>query len=352
MEYSERELLVARICSGTISVKLDDKKCLIRNPSPSQNYIAQEIYHDSLRQAAFDGAYSDKELLQLLYEKKLWDKDSNTALTNLPKEIDEIKLNMYTNIFRSNQRSTYRKALAKAKEKLVELTINRNKYNHLSCSGLASIARTRYLVSVSFYMRDTNQAIDFSDKPSWYFNEALKVYGQSKLTEKDYRELCRTDPWRSIWSCRKSDDGIFGLAAINHTEEQRSLICWSEMYDSVYGHNECPPDNVIDDDDLLDGWMVKQRRLREKSMTQQSSEELISNEKIRNASEVYLVADTVEDARRIDDLNDERSAAIKKQRFAKLRQDGVVNELDMPDTRRELVMQITNKLSQTMEQRK
>lgn len=351
MEYSERELLIARICSGSISVKLDDKKCLIRNPSLTQNYIAQEIYHECLREAAFDGAYSDKELLDMLYKYGLWDKDSNTALTNLPKEVDELKLKMYTNLFRSHERNTLRKALNKAKQALAELTTTRNKYNHLSCSGLAALARTRYLVSVSFYTRDTEQRIDFDSLPSQRFNEALKVYGESRLLEKTYRELARTDPWRSTWSCRKSETGIFGVAAINYTEEQKNLVCWSEMYDSIYGHAECPPDSVIDDDDLLDGWMVKQRRLREKSTTQQSSEELISNEKIRNSSEVYLIADTAEDARRIDELNDERSAAIKKQRFAKLRQDGVVNELDMPDTKRDLVMQITNKLTETLGQR-
>jgi hypothetical protein len=104
------------------------------------------------------------------------------------------------------------------------------------------------------------------------------------------------------------------------TDEQRALVNWSLLYDNVYQHPECPADAVVEDDDLLDGWLIDQRRDREAKATGGGGRvQLVGNEKIRGSQEVYLVAETPADARKVVDLNDEFGRAVQKQRFAHLR---------------------------------
>jgi len=147
-----------------------------------------------------------------------------------------------------------------------------------------------------------------------------------------------------MWGARKCERGLFGIAAVDMTDEQRNLVSWSGLYENIQQHPNCPSDEVLEDDDLLDGWMIEQRKERERSHNQKQADG-ITNEKIRNADEVFLMADTDDDARKIDELNDERAKHIKRQRFKVLKEKGTVNELDMPDTRQELIRQVNVRLA-------
>jgi len=122
------------------------------------------------------------------------------------------------------------------------------------------------------------------------------------------------------------------------TDEQKTLITWSSIYDNISEHPDCPPDYIINDDDVLDGWLIIQRRKREKDMNKQRAESLITNEKIKNSAEIFLPAGNVEDMKKIASLNDQYGDSVKRQRFKTINKRGIVEEKDMPDTRRELNM--------------
>lgn len=350
MEPQERELLVARICSGTIRIKIKGETCLLKHHTLDDAYIGNEIYQETLKEAHFEGVFTDDEIYELMMETGLWDDNKDSLLKKLPKEIEEFKVKLFQATFKSNEKKTIRKALEIAKAKLNELFAIRHQYDSFSCLGLAAISRTRYLVYRSVFRLDGTPffSANFPDSTNEHVDEAMQLYGLNKLSETAYRELSHTEPWRAIWTCKKSEAGVFGIPASLYSEEQRNLVCWSGLYDGIYQHPQCPTDEIIDDDDMLDGWMIVQRRARETALNKSSSEDLISNEKIKGSSEIFLVAETEEDAAKINDLNDDRAKYVKKQRMSKLQKEGQVNELDMPDTRQRLIMEITNKLSGSM----
>ena len=74
------------------------------------------------------------------------------------------------------------------------------------------------------------------------------------------------------------------------------------MYDNVYESSESPSEEVIDDDDLLDGWFIIQRKKQEKEKLQSEVANMTNNEKITNSEEVYIFTDSAEEAERINDL--------------------------------------------------
>lgn len=350
METHERELYVARICSGSIRCVVEDKTFLIKKPSRDQLYVAQELYHEVLHESHLDGLFDEDSLYDFILQEGTWDEESEDLMKKLPKQIEEFKVGLYKNRMKASESKVIRKALGVARTKLEELSGQRHTYAHLSCSGAASIVRSRYVLACSIFT--LGGVAVFSDDTLWeednvLLDRVMEVYMRSKLEEAQFRELARTEPWRSLWSARQAEKGVFGVSVVDLTEEQKSLVCWSSLYDNILQHPSSPPEEVVKDDDMLDGWMIQQRKERDKGSDKQWADDLLQNEKIRNADEVYLVAENPEQATKIDGLNDEHAAAVKRQRFAALREKGVMNELEMPDTRRRLLSEIGKRLSQT-----
>ena len=93
-----------------------------------------------------------------------------------------------------------------------------------------------------------------------------------------------------------------------------SLIGWSKLYDSVNEAHESPRNEVIKDDDALDGWLAKQRKEREKQQGQQNL-----GEKHSSADEVFVMARSKEEIEEISSLNDPHSKGVKRERMARLK---------------------------------
>jgi len=100
-----------------------------------------------------------------------------------------------------------------------------------------------------------------------------------------------------------------------------------------------PEDNIIDDDDAFDGWMILQRRENEKNRNKQRAEKMLGN-KLGKAGEVFLMAGSKEEAQSIYGLNDPVSQNIIKERNqAVFNSDKAINETSLPDVQRNLQMQ-------------
>ncbi len=358
MDHGTREYLVARICSGSVRCHVQTPRgrrvYLLKSPTPDQLYLAQELYLERFRDCELEGLYTDAQLMDFLYAHDFWSPEQEKLLELLPKDIDQFKVALFKTGFRSNEKTVVRKALQTAREKLSDLLDQRGAYAHLSCSGVAALARSKYLTGAALYRRDGRPAFagNFWKGSSSLLDAAMEEVSKQKLTETQYRELARTEPWRSIWSTSKSEGSLFGVPVTRHNEDQHNLVCWSMLYDNVYGHPQAPSDEVVADDDVLDGWLIDQRQQRDAASHQTSADELIKNEKIRGSQEVYLMADTMEDARKVEGLNNEMVQAVKRRRFQALKAAGTLNELEMPDTRQRLRMEVTQKLSQSMAEAK
>ncbi len=348
MPAHRRELLVARIVSGTVRLELGGSTYVLGRPKKDSLYVAQQQHAGALYEAHLAGLFTEEELHDFLLDEGLWDEDSEKFLADLPGQIDKLKLALFRAVFRANERKTIRKALKAAREKLSWLLGRRHAYDHLSCQGAACGARAWYLLASSLYDHRGRRVFKLSrfwDEPCGLLQEAASELSRARLAEAEFRELARSEPWRSVWACRNAEHSLFGVSPDSYSEEQRSLAAYSSLYDSVLQHPECPPDEVIADDDCLDGWLVEQREKR-KSGT--PAGELVDNEKIRNSQEVYLVAETPDDAERVMALNDPQTRAVQKKRFAKIIEKGEVDEMHMPDTKRRFQMEAAAKLSASM----
>lgn len=342
MDFHLKELYITRIITGFFRCKINDEIYIVKQPDRHVRHIAQEVYVEAFKDAELNGLYKDDELEKFLYENNVWSEDKENDLQQIVKDIEEFKVKLFKAAFKSEERKMLRGLLSLAKEKFFELSNIKSAYNHLSCSGTASTAKMRYLVGKSLTYEDGSNVWendDFWKNTDPLLEDITNIYVENRISDSKFREIARTEPWRSIWMCRKCEREVFGVPAVDLTDEQKSLVIWSSMYDSIYEHPNCPQQEIVDDDDLIDGWMILQKRERTKNQTKLQAEDLISNEKIKNSGEVFIIGQSKEDRERIDSLNDDYAKNIKKQRMDLIKKQGFVNETDMPDTKLDLQMQ-------------
>jgi hypothetical protein len=211
-------------------------------------------------------------------------------------------------------------------------------------------------------MQNTREGIATADKISWliknttYKDNILYDFAQvslsyiidewqsSFLADSISRDLARNEPWKSLWTIRDNAKIKLFMNEENSelTYNQKNLIIWSQMYDNIQESMDCPSKDVIEDDDMLDGWFIIQAQKREKENAEKEVDGLVKNEKIKNASEVFVVAQSDEHAEQINKANSVHSMMIKKQRENFIKQAGIVQDHNLPDQRLQIQMDQTN----------
>lgn len=351
MDQALRELYVSRIVSGESRCSINGEIFYIRHADRRQRYRSNTIYKEVFDDARFHGLLHDDELLSILCKQNLWHSRDQEQYDKLIKAIDDFKVGLFEQRLAPDHQAKIRVQLQRGKAELLRLEGIRHSLDHISCAGVASQARFRYLMGAGI-QRASGEPL-WKTEEDWNTNDALldKLYDQIltlRPSETEYRVLARTEPWKSIWAARKfCGRGVFDIASVDLADDQRSLLIWSSVYESIYEHPECPPEAVLDDDDTLDGWMILQRRKREVDQAR-SRESSIKSDKIRNADEIMFVAKSVEEAREINRMNSDHANIIKQQRLDAIKQQGEVSEMQMPDTWNRFMMARAAAESQNM----
>jgi hypothetical protein len=185
------------------------------------------------------------------------------------------------------------RALYKYKSKKVIL-------DHTSCEGVAAFSRLVWLISQTTKLKDGSH-YNWDKYP---ISIIMDHYSSEGISSEVIRAIARKDPWRTMWNNGKKHSNLLGKPACEFTKDQLALCSYSSMYDGVYESNESPHEKVIEDDDCLDGWFIVQRRKYEKDKKQREVDNMITNPKIANSQEVFVMADNQQAANEIYGLND------------------------------------------------
>jgi hypothetical protein len=355
LDHHTRERLVARVLSGRERLVLPDggrdRVFWLRPPTPLDRHLAAEVHAEAARDAELHGLPGDDDVLALLRRSGLWTDKDDRDLATATENVETLKVALYRAAFRRRDRDAAREMLARTRALVAELRARRHQFDFKTASGAAAVARGRFLVGRCLLRPDGAPVWpddDFWRDDSPLLDEALREHTRTRLSEPELRELARTEPWRSVWACRHSEGRVFGAPAAELTDEQRLLSVWSRLYDNAYEDPDCPPDEVVSDDDMFDGWMALRRREREKDTRKKRGEGLVGSDKVASMGEVFVVGarpqeaaagHSPEDLAAIEELNDPEAAAVKAERMAALRRAGALHEHHMPDSRRDIAAQ-------------
>lgn len=335
MKFHEREYFVSRIRSGMYIFNTNNITLKVLPPTIEDELFINEAFRDAYVNAMKQGLMTEEDMIEWMISKNLWSEEEDKKIEGTKKDIDNLKKGMFKARFQSNTRETGRRYLRAAEQNLKKLTAKRETNYQNTCEGVAFSRKITEQMRRCVFCG--NEPYDFKmiDEGSLWMSLATVF-----LKESEVREVARTEPWRSVW-LTKDDTGISLFDTKNRelNVDQKNILVWSKMYDNVQESMECPGDDVIDDDDLLDGWFIVQREKQESERSTNAVDNAISNDKISNSQEIFVTAQTREDADKIEAANSYQAAMVKKEREATLKKKGNVVDLDFRDRRLELQQQ-------------
>jgi len=339
MKQHEREFFIAMIRTGNTFVKTDDCSLVIKPLTIDQAYEAADIYQQAYQQAYIDGMMSDEEMNEWMKENGLWTDEDEEKTEGFKKDLERLKIEIYNARNNESLRERIRLYIRAGETQFASHLSKKHIYHQNTAEGYATTEKIAWSIRNSTYLN--NELYDFSSHALAY---VVEEWQSAFLTDSQTRELARTEPWKSLWVVKDNTK----IKLFNNTESseltynQKNLIIWSQMYDNIQESLDCPSKDVIEDDDMLDGWFIVQAKKREQEKAEQEINESTKNSKIKNASEVFVMANSKKDAEKINGVNTMHSQMIKKQREGMLKEKGSVNDHDFIDQRQKIRMEQTN----------
>lgn len=331
MELYEREYFIARIKAGYLRYKIALGLVIrIHSPNMHEDYESREVYLEAYQESFLTGAFTFDEMVEELFDCGIWTIEEEDALERLPKDVDNFKLEMYNcyAAFDSQRIEKVRQYLRVAEDEYVRLQTKKNATRSATCEGMAELAREHWLIENCTRYED-GKLYDWKEVS---LTNAQMHIQRNVVSEVVTRELAKSNPWRSMWATSKVVGSLFNSES-GLTMEQSSIVGWSKMYESISESPDCPPDEVIDDNDLLDGFLLSESKKRDRERKQKTFDNQYGG-KHSNADEVFIpVGSNTGDASRIQQMNDIRGRMISKQRVAVAEEHGEVKYQNMPDVK-------------------
>lgn len=337
MKQHEREYFISRIRSGVYLVKEGGLTLKVYQPTIEQEAELNQIYLDAYNNALEDDFMTEEQMLEWMREKELWTNQDDERIDGLTKDLERLKVEIFHAKNNVELRERIRLYIRAGEKQYAATILKKSSYYENTCEGIASAEKSfAFIKMCTFLGKEIYKFDSVSSDVVWH------SYYSQILPEIKIRELARTEPWRTLWIM--NDSNCFKLFQNNDTElspDQRGLILWSRTYDNIQESTECPSDDVIEDDDMLDGWFIIQRKKREKQKAEADFDSATNSDKIKNSGEIFVMARSKKDAEKIDSMNDIGGKMIKKQREQLIKQKGEVSQNEFQDEKIKLTNQST-----------
>lgn len=339
------EKLLYRILLGYYYIYIDSERYKVFYPSLSIKYESEILYEQIIEDNKFEKIYMDQqEIKKYLLIHNIWSKTDDEKLKDCEKFIEDTKIDLYLNFYNENKKQQNKKNLMKAQKDLDILYNKKNSFNYLTIEDYATSIKNEFILMNTIYNSSNNLLFDSNNYDTLDYNR-LQIFIREILEQTvkpdDLRLLAKSDIWKSlsVASSMKQD-----ILTIN--DDHRHLLNLHMMYENVKQHPECPNNDIIDDDDALDGWFIYQNNKAEKDKKKNSVLEKVGDG-IKNAGEVFLMTSDIDERNTIYDLNElsDRQNIKELITISKNNKDKNINWQDLPFVQRELKQQVNKQNS-------
>lgn len=352
----QREILTNRIITATIYLKVKESVYRLSPPTREDIALADFVYDEVFNSDKYDGMLTREQAFLYLKKEGVWSDEDDKKIEDTNKLIEDIKVEMYKSLYNLAQLNALRARLRSTEKYLSFLYSVKYKLDELTLEYHAEKTKSDFLTAMCIFDLNNKKIYDYNTY--WDSNDlqiVKKFIGwldRNHISTNTYRDLVRHEPFKSIWSSKKIE--AFNCPSGILNEDQKRTIMYARMYDSVYESIEMPSEEVIDDNDMLDGWLISKHRERTKDRKQKEVDQLLNKKGVNKVSrgagnEVFVLAQTRQEANKILEVNDNNAKAAIQQRVSKIQQSGQVEDQNLPDVQ----MYLQNKArQQQLEHRK
>jgi len=333
MKQHEREFFIYTIRSGKVFLP---HNIVIHPPTLELIIESLQKYNEAYEIALSDSIMTEEEMSAWMKIQGLWNSYNDQKIEDLQKKLENLKVNIYEARQDKKSINSIRPVIRNTEYLLSQELSQKNTFFINTCEGMASTEKTSWLIQNTTYKN--KKLYDFSDL---LLTQVIDYWHESFLSETKCRELARNEPWKSLWITREKAGIELFLNAKNGelTYNQKNLMIWSQMYDNIQESLDCPSKEVIDDDDLLDGWFITQNRKREKEKLEKEFESSTQNSKIKQSSEVLIMSRDKDKTKKIQEMNSKEAKDLIKSREKLLDKQGTVNAGEFLDEKNSIRLQ-------------
>lgn len=334
MDLQERIQIVYRLMSNTTYISIGDKEYVLKNPTIDDLYASSRLYSQALRDNKYNEWLTNKKCQNILESIGLWNDQNQNNLEQVEKRLEDYKVDLYeASLFKTSKIDRIKKQLVGLKKSIDNMYQIKHSLDSNTIEGYAHVISQQYLITRSAYNADGRRVFGGDifmngDTKDAMITSFINKFAENRLSIGVVRGLVRTEPWRGYWGIGKPNPFDCKISELN--DDQRACILYAKMYDNIFESPDCPSETVINDDDMLDGWMIKQRREREKDKETQEAENVIGGNH-GNADSIFVPVANKEEAQKINSLNNTHAQMIKKQRENIIKQRKEVREGQFPD---------------------
>lgn len=352
MEYTEIEHKLYEILDGKYYIIYNNQEYVSVPNTISEKNRAGILYNQVLEDIKYDSMITWDQAKIISERLGFWTSKDEESLKYLNDMLDNLKLELFLNHTDPTRVKKLKKQLKSLKHGINKS--NDNKYSMYAHTKehYASVVKRDFLIGLS--IRDKNNQVVMLPEDFWFYNNPMIEIFSNRIMSQNIsvdhvREIARSEPWRSMWLAQKST--VFQNSAFEWTDNQRLLVSFSRMYDNVYESAECPSDTVIKDDDMLDGWFLKQKKEREERQKEKSLEDKFGKFKQKDGQELFIMAGK-NDVQDVYNMNDMKSRNIIKSRNKQIDEHKEVKHAHLKDVQMDLHMQATQELRENMRNRR
>lgn len=298
-----RSGLINSLLAKYLIIKLDRKTYFYKqNIEWDLQQEGDLLYNRLLYENRFEGLLRKDQAIRVLINREKIDNRYQQHITRLEQEIRKNQVALYESFYQDPiTREGHKKKVTQNKKALKNMERVVRSLDHVTLEGWADNCRQEFLLAESLYRRRRGKF--FKCKPST--DEINKIYYQVMRTFGEPREIAKSNEWRFIWASEKNR--AFKYRPLTLT--QLSVISFSKMYDNISSHPDKPSEEIIMDDDALDGWLYKQK-LKDGDKTKVSGRSGAKQNQ-------FVFVDSQSDADRVYMSNDIEARIVQEQRRKK-----------------------------------
>ncbi len=315
---------------------------ILRTPNLKEKARAARIYAQEFSKARFTGMPDEKEAINDYMAIGQWSQVDEDKISGLREDIHKVKRGLLDLLFRPEHLEKARSLLRRAEFALVEKISERQSLLRSTAEAHALLAQQRYIIGQITFIDNgdkfwpTREIFDASSDLKLIDHLCTLFFRTSRIGIGKMRLIARSNIWRAIWSCSRKTGDLFSKPIIELSANQQELIHWSCIYDNVYEAVERPSEDIIDDDDLLDSWFIRQGEKIEDRAKKESGEKIASNKGRKGGRNEQFIFSDEKGAKRVYDLNDQQTRRTIQVKQALVHKEGSVKEKNMPDSQNEI----------------
>ncbi len=342
MDFAEKSRIIDIICWGKIAVGKPPRIFLYQATSEDRALAALE--YNSAFQCALDrGILTEIELLTNLVLVGQWDENKENEIEGLKSDLNKLRRGILDYVFQRDKLEVIRKSIRKAENVLSEKLSERKLLLRDSAEAYATCEQQRFLVGRISRNVDGSKLWETQEDFENYTDideiDGLRdqYFYFSRFSQSDIREIAKSEPWRTTWAASKSVGNTFGIPVSEFSSSQRELIYWSHVYDIALEAYERPSSTILNDDDLLDSWFIRQSEKVESKASRDQADKVMKQKP--GGQEVFIMSDE-KGSKDIYKMNDPiaRARLIAKQKLVGKK--GSVKEQHLPESQSHMRQQL------------